>query len=291
MPRDDTTTTHTHASCQRAIRVHATLRVHMRHAILLAICLLCVCEAMPGPERFIIIYKGDKPGGRSVHYASVTEPECCSYVYKNSKLDTAPQTVKVYNSTPSFDNTIDEVLNEINSKLHPMWFNGRFSAFDNETYGGIVYDQINTIQFGSIDFYPSALAVTALWIVCSDPLQSLVTCPTNDTATIRIVEWDQIYNIQRYTFSTESDVEPTAYSLRYVMLHEMLHVLGLGDITTPPECSDNIMWYRGSPGNVASHLTSLESPVLNCLTDHGYSLKLRKNAVGSFASRLIYFLF
>lgn len=198
-------------------------------------------------------------GGAERPSAQYRDVECCSYVYKDSRLAGQTQVATMDSSAPGgYNETYMAALRSFDSKVP-----GLFDAIPRRGGGtGLSRDGRNTVRFGEIDSYPTALAVTATWLECSDSGVNIYDC----TSGIVIAEWDQIYNTARYSFDS-SDM--LYYDLGYVMLHELMHVAGVKDSYMCP--TTTVMYYSVPSGSLASR-RHLDALAVSCLAEHGYAV-------------------
>lgn len=113
--------------------------------------------------------------------------------------------------------------------------NGK-QSFDLSTTGLAIFndgpdfyapDGLNEVIFAPIN-YPGAVAITVVWGIWEGPIEHR-----------QIVEWDQVYNDTLFRFSL--DQTPGTIDLKNIVMHELGHSFGMGDLYNP-ECNEATMY-------------------------------------------------
>ena len=219
--------------------------------LLLLLLIATLCKG--APELFVIVEDGDSAAARATSPSSLLA--CCSTAFRNCRLNQTGIHFDVF--YPSTNDATKEYIEKILENTTRAWNAVVPNAFDTQhtkmltrSDQVISYNHRNQIGFGPITTNPNALAVTALWLVCTDESQSIDEC----TKEIIIVESDQIYS------SYGSNLE-------HLMLHELGHVFGLGDLFQN-SCSSTIMFYAVT----STAVPHIDRDTKSCLRQRGYIL-------------------
>ncbi len=125
---------------------------------------------------------------------------------------------------------------------------------------GLTRNGKNQKGFGelSVDI-PGALAVTAIWVRCSNAAFSVNSCPGD----LQIFEWKVVFEIRAFEWgdaATTFDV----HDLESVSTHEDCHVYNLNDLRLAG-CEESTMWFSSSKGEILKR--SLDSSTVRCLRE------------------------
>ena len=218
--------------------------------LLLLIAMATLCKG--DPELFVIV----EDGGTTARLSRATSSMllCCSTAFRNCRLNQTGVHFDVF--YPSTNDATKEYIKETLENTTRAWNAVVPNTFDTQhtqmVTGSdqiISYNHRNQIGFGPITTNPNALAVTGLWLVCTDESQTIDKC----TKEIILVELDQIYSSY-------------GVNLAHLMLHEFGHGFCLGDLFQN-SCSSSIMFYT-----VTTSTPHIDRDTKSCLRQHGYVL-------------------
>jgi hypothetical protein len=154
---------------------------------------------------------------------------------------------------PAGDPTPGGAVQALQSTEHE-WTNVQPATFALR-YGGTTtlgpaFDGINTVSWAPDVFGPDVLAETFI---------------TSQPDTGYILDADVVFNSEDQFFANPTDLTPTSFDVRYVMLHENGHVAGLGHSLNPAA----VMYPSFSPGIVGHGLTKDDKDALSLLYRQG----------------------
>ena len=205
---------------------------------------------------------GEEGGSIGVTELPVVLPVCCTFIREGTRWMAG----EGYGVDPSNNRGLGpQFIASSFDEAARVWEDAAGSdVFGNRrtipSSAGLAFNGLNEVAFGRIDVpgFSNVLAVTGIWVDCATRDGSTGTC----TSSVDIIEWDQLYNTFSFDWGDADSDGNSVVDLLNIVVHEMGHSLGLGDLYSPSSCRQSTMW--GFSGEGETKKRSLEPDDSEC---------------------------